>query len=80
MCAVADTSPVLTSSGQLAWSRQHRTLPGVSQSHSKGDTLRAPCPVLQETQGAKSRVVQNYSSKAAVEEIDFQHSGLAILN
>lgn len=30
------------------------------------------------TGGQEERVVQNYSSKAAVEEIDFQHFGLAV--
>lgn len=52
---MADFAPVLTSSGQLAWKRQQRTLPGVSQSHSTGDTLRAPWPVLQEILVAKSK-------------------------
>lgn len=45
-----------------------------------GHTQGSLASAAGDTGGQEQRVVQNYSSKAAVEEIDFQHSGLAILN
>lgn len=81
MCPVGDTAPMFTQQfwGQLAWRRQQRTLSGVSGCHSRGHTCSGPWP-SEGTGGQEEREVQSYSSKAAVEEIDFQHFGLAILN